>query len=253
MRVAAIVQARMGSRRLPGKVLADLASNAPVPYPLPSAANLPLAPTGRPVLAEILDRLKKCNRVDYIGVATTTSPHDEPVVRLALAAGCTAWAGKTDDVLGRFVEMFTCYHTALATADVVVRITGDCPFVDPATVDACVGALGSNDFASNIWPQRTYPKGLDVEVFPVDTLHRLHRMSTTDYQREHVTACVKQEPGLFRCASMVWSADASDLNVCVDTPEDLDRARALYAGLGMASRTPSVDELVTHLRPDVAA
>lgn len=214
---------------MPGKVLADLASDAPVLARMPTVANLPTKPTGRPVLSEILSRLERCRRVDYIGVATTTRPEDEPIVRLALAAGHMAWAGKEDDVLGRILEMFTVYHTALATADVVVRITGDCPFVDPAIVDTCVDALGANDFASNIFPRRSYPKGLDVEVLHVDTLRRLHRMSTTHEQREHVTLFVKQQPLLFACACVESPVDDSDLNVSIDTAEDLARARWLYA------------------------
>src|SRR5262245_17522541 len=140
--IAIIVQARMSSTRLPGKILKPLA--------------------GAPSLARLLERLARVQRADERIVATSDDASDDPVAALCKERGIRCVRGSLDDVLAR-------YHKAAveAGAGVVVRVTGDCPLVDPGVVDACIGLFLENenqvDYASNV-DERTYPDGLDVEV-----------------------------------------------------------------------------------------
>ena len=170
--VAAIVQARLGSSRLPGKVLADLA--------------------GDTMLARVVQRLRAARRVDQIVIATTEASSDDAIVDEAERLGVVGFRGPEHDVLARYLgAMRAC------GADVVVRITSDCPLIDPGIVDRVIGALTrSRDYASNTHV-RTYPRGLDVEAFHAGTLERIARLATSEAAREHVTAFVMERPALF--------------------------------------------------------
>ncbi len=215
MKTVAIIQARMGSTRLPGKVLMDL--------------------SGRPMLAQQLARLKRCTRLDELVVATTTNVRDDPVEALARDEGVRCFRGSEDDVLSRYVG------AALdAGADVVVRITADCPLIDPEVTDCVIRALidqsSTCEFTSNTL-ERTYPAGLDVEAFFIDVLHRISRLSTRPEEREHVTIVVRTRPSLFLCSHVKDDADNSDLRWAVDRRPDLEMVRAIYDGLGLG-RTP---------------
>jgi spore coat polysaccharide biosynthesis protein SpsF len=137
---------------------------------------------------------------------------------------------------------------------VVVRLTADCPLLDPSVIGAVVAALGDDvDYASNTHT-RSYPRGLDVEAFHVDTLQRLARLARSPAAREHVTAFVLERPDLFAIRQVVATSDDSDLRVTVDTPADLVVVRAIWAGLG-TNRRPPCDEVVAFLRgrPDLRA
>jgi spore coat polysaccharide biosynthesis protein SpsF len=203
MRAVAIVQARMGSTRLPGKVLCDLA--------------------GMTMLARVVDRLRDSQTLDTITIATTTAPADDAIVEHAAQLGAPTYRGSADDVLARYLGA-----ARAARADVIVRVTSDCPLIDAGVVDLVVGALEPDvDYASNTHV-RTYPRGLDVEAFHRDTLERLARMATTPSTREHVTSFVMQHPAYFKIAHVVASRDDSDLRWTVDTEEDLELALALY-------------------------
>jgi spore coat polysaccharide biosynthesis protein SpsF (cytidylyltransferase family) len=210
--VVAIVQARMGSTRLPGKVLADL--------------------DGEPLLAHVLRRAGAAASVDEVVLATTREPRDDALLSVAEAADVRIVRGSEDDVLGRYTVA-----ADAALADIVVRITGDCPLLDPAVVDTVVESLekSSADYASNIL-QRTFPKGLDVEALHHDVLTRVARLASSVAAREHVTWFIREErPDLFvRRSVTTEDGDWSELNWSVDSSEDLERVRALLRAHGGA-------------------
>lgn len=224
----AIVQARLGSGRLPGKVLAELG--------------------GVPMLGRVLERLRRCASLDEIAVAIPEGAHDDALCEVAARHEAVVVRGPTDDVLTRFL-----LAARARRADVVVRVTADCPLLDPDVVDEVVSALSPRvDFASNTH-QRTFPRGLDVEALHRDTLERLARLATTPATREHVTSLVLERPELFCVAQVCAAADASDLRWTVDTPEDLALVRRLYAELALEQVRPYA-EVVAYVRarPELA-
>lgn len=222
MTTVAIIQARMGSTRFPGKVLADL--------------------QGRPMLAHIIDRVSRAAMVDRVVVATTVDPADDAVASLAAASGASVTRGPIDDVLSRFVLAARDHG-----ADVVVRITADCPLVDPEVVDEVVRARAEGDveYAGNVDPP-TYPDGYDVEVMTIACLERLDREALLVYEREHVTARVRERPDEYSRANVTWDRDASSIRLTVDVPEDLQRVAAVLAALP-PSPAPGVSAVVAHV------
>jgi len=227
MRVVAIVQARMGSTRLQGKVLRDL--------------------DGRTMLARVVERLQRTTTLDAIVVATTIAADDDALVDHVKHLGVAWFRGDRDDVLSRYVGA-----AREAAADVVVRITSDCPLVDPEIVDRVVHAVaGDVDYASNTH-RRTFPRGLDVEALHADTLQRIARLAKTPATREHVTSYVMEHPSLFRIASVASQTDDSDLRWTVDTEEDLALVRALYES-GAATLPYRELVAIVRARPELQA
>ena len=223
----AIIQARMTSTRLPGKVLMDLA--------------------GKPMLARQLERLRGCSDVDRIVIATTVNRTDDPIAALAESEGFTCFRGSEDDVLSRYVG--AAEQTA---ADLIVRITADCPLIAADVVDLVVRELvdhiGECDYASNVL-ERSYPLGLDAEAFTRETLMRCDRLADTAEAREHVTSIIRQdETGQFACRSVVDDEDNSDLRWTVDTAADMKLVRRLYSDLGLAESRPGYREIVARMR-----
>jgi spore coat polysaccharide biosynthesis protein SpsF len=233
MRRVAIVQARMTSTRLRGKVL------------------MPVA--GRPMLAQQLRRIKRCALVDAICVATTTNAADEPLVSLAHQEQVDCYRGSEQDVLSRFVG------AAQATsAEVIVRVTGDCPLIDPNIVDQVIRELitasSECDYASNVL-HRTFPRGLDVEALFLDTLLRVDRLASSPTAREHVTTFIYAErPDLFLMRSVRDREDNSALRWTVDTAADLSLIRALYHGMDLGDRFSSYQEILAYVKdhPEVS-
>lgn len=227
MRTLGIIQARMGSTRLPGKVLMELG--------------------GSTMLAQVVARLRAAPGVDDVVIATSSAPDDDAIVRVAEQL-CVGWhRGPADDVLARYLGAARAFH-----AGAIVRITADCPLLDPEVVGQVVAALTPEvDYASNTHA-RTYPRGLDVEALHADTLERIARLGTSPAAREHVTAFVMEQPALFRIAQVRGDQDDADLRWTVDTPDDLAMVRQLYA-LGLA-RLP-YRALVAELRarPELAS
>lgn len=227
MKTVVIVQARMTSTRLPGKVLANLA--------------------GRPLLTQQLRRLRECLAVNEIVIATTTNHTDDPIADLAMRENVSLFRGSEQDVLSRFVGAAN-----LARADVVVRITADCPLIDPAVTDRVVRDLtehvGECDYASNT-EKRTFPRGLDTEAFFIDTLLRIDRLGSSTAAREHVTVFLRSEkPHLFLIRDVIDAEDNSDLRLTVDTEADLQLIRIIYDELNLANRTAPFSEIVGFLR-----
>ena len=230
-RRVAIVQARMTSQRLPGKVLQVCGD--------------------RPLLDWQLLRLQRCTAIDDIWIATSDQVCDEPISQWAQRAGIPCYRGAADDVLARYVAA-----ARTARADVVVRITADCPLIDPEVTDRVVMDLVEHahecDYASNVL-ERTFPRGLDVEAFFVDALERMNRLSQTLASREHVTLAARSErPELFLTRSVRDDADNSDLRWTVDVPADLELIRALHSQLDFDSPALGYRDLVRHVRANPA-
>jgi glutamate-1-semialdehyde 2,1-aminomutase len=197
MTCLAVVQARMGSTRLPDKVM------------------LPLG--GVPMIEFLLARLARAASVDRIVLATSTDPRNEPLARHVKALGHEVFRGSEGDVLDRY------YHAAQPYApDTVIRITGDCPLVDPGLVDELVRQFRSSgaDYLSNTNPP-TYPDGLDIEIFRFGALSRAWREATLPYDREHVTPYLK-EPGRFKVVNSPAASDFSAERWTVDEPADYE-------------------------------
>lgn len=228
MKVVAIIQARMGSSRLPGKILQDIG--------------------GVTMLGRVVSRLLEARSIDEVVIATSTLPADDVVMREAVRLGVAGWRGSETDVLSRFVGA-----ARSRRADAVVRVTADCPLLDAGVVDEVVAALTPDiDYASNTHT-RTFPRGLDVEALHRDTLERMARMGTSPAAREHVTAHLMEQPSLFRIAQVRDTLDASDLRWTVDTAEDLALIRALYSLAGLDRAVVPYRELlaVVRARPDL--
>src|SRR4030081_1777500 len=175
----------MCSTRLPGKVLLDLA--------------------GASVLSRVLERVRRTNSIDEVLVATTDRPSDDVIVQECLRYQIPIFRGQEEDVLDRY------YRAAVsAKADVVVRITSDCPLIDPEVTGKTVQAFLEErpDYASNCLV-RTYPRGLDTEVVTVRALERAWREAAKPHQREHVTPYIYGNPGEFRLLSVTGEADYS--------------------------------------------
>jgi len=211
-RVVAIIQARMGSTRLPGKVLAEIA--------------------GVPMLVRTVERARLAMTVHDCMVATTWDAQDDAVEALCLTHGYRIFRGSVDDVLDRY------YHAAVrASADVVVRLTADCPLLDPALVDLTVrtflDASPPADLVVNRLPgERTFPIGLDVEVVSFAALEQAWREAVEPHQREHVLPFLYDPPGRFRVVRLNAERDYGRLRWTVDTREDLEFVRQVYARLG---------------------
>jgi spore coat polysaccharide biosynthesis protein SpsF len=208
MKIVAIIQARMGSSRLPRKVLKDL--------------------SGATVLDRVLNRLGRSRLIQESLVATTVEPADNAIVEHCERTGRKVFRGSEQDVLDRY------YRAAKhLDADVVVRITSDCPVIDPQVTDATVHAFLDRhaDYASNV-RVRTYPRGLDTEVMTVQALERAWRESTKPYQREHVTPYLYENPGEFKLHGIENDVDCSQHRWTLDTPEDLQLLQTIYARFG---------------------
>jgi spore coat polysaccharide biosynthesis protein SpsF len=208
-RVVAIIQARLGSTRLPGKVLKPLA--------------------GQPMLARVVERTRRAKFLHETAVATTIATQDDPLAELCQSRGWPSTRGSESDLLDR-------YHAAALVhrADAVVRITSDCPLIDPGLIDRVVEAFfqGEFDYASNTMEPRTFPRGLDVEVIGFEALERAWREDTNPEWREHTTPYIYRHPDRFRLRPVRNNRDLSFYRWTVDTPEDYEFVRRVYEHFG---------------------
>lgn len=204
----AILQARMSSTRLPGKVMKLLA--------------------GRPMVERQIERLRRCSTLDRLIVATSDDASDDPLAAHLTQIGVDVFRGSLHDVLARYVGA----TRAFRVAGKVVRLTADCPLADPELIDACVrlqDRLGA-DYVTN-GQRRSYPRGLDVEVFNLQALLTAGREATDPYDREHVTPFLYRNPQRFSQGELVQDRDDSALRWTVDTPEDFAFVEQVYAAL----------------------
>lgn len=206
--VVCILQARTGSTRLPRKVLLDV--------------------LGKPMLQRQIERLRLCAALDRIVLATTDLDEDRPLLALAGQLGIPAFAGSPDDVLDRYTRAARAQGAAT-----VVRVTGDCPLIDPSVVGATVALYlrGDLDYAST---GSVYPDGLDTEVFSAAALETAWREAGLSSEREHVTPFIWKNPARFRTATLPADRDLSAKRWTVDEPRDLEFVRAVFARLGGA-------------------
>ena len=217
----AILQARMSSSRLPGKVLRPL--------------------LGQPMILRQVERLRRCRELDRIVVATSRDPSDDILAETLVQAGLETVRGPLDDVLGRFLLA----ADQLELRGDIVRLTADCPLADPGVIDACVALRreGGFDYASN-GQVRTYPRGLDVEVFTAGALRRAGAEATSPYDREHVTPWIYGPGTPFRLGALVRSPDLSVFRWTVDLPADFDFVERVYAALYPANPAFSSDDVL---------
>jgi glutamate-1-semialdehyde 2,1-aminomutase/spore coat polysaccharide biosynthesis protein SpsF len=204
----AFVQARMGSTRLPGKVLADVC--------------------GAPLLARMLERVRAARRVDDVVVLTTTRAADDAVAALATALGVQTYRGSEDDVLDRFVGA----ARAQPGLGAVVRLTADCPLIDPELIDAVVATFeGDGERADCAGLGGSFPDGLDTEVIAVEALERAWREARLPSEREHVTPYLWKHAERFRLRTHMFPGDAGGLRLSVDEAADLELVRAVFGRL----------------------
>lgn len=207
--VVAFVQARMASARFPGKVLADI--------------------EGKPMLVRVVERARRATTVDQVVVTTSWGALDDPIAKLCETRNWKAHRGSGLDVLDRT------YQAARAhAAQVVVRLTADCPLIDPGLIDQTVLAYFEAqppvDFAANRLPtDKTYPVGTDTEVCSFGALDRAWSEAKEPHQREHVMPYIYEQPGRFRTLIVRADRDYSQFRWTVDTPEDLELVRSVYA------------------------
>lgn len=208
-KVVAIVQARMGSTRLPGKALLEVGT--------------------RPMIGHVVERVGRARQVDEVWVATTTREDDDAIEALCERNGWPVFRGSESDVLDRYVGC-----ARAAAADVVVRVTSDCPLLDPGLVDAVVAALlrEEADYASNTAEPRTYPRGLDVEAVTREAIERAGAEAREPHEREHVTPYIYREGGDFTRVALRSERDRSRHRWTVDTPEDLALVRRIAEHFG---------------------
>jgi spore coat polysaccharide biosynthesis protein SpsF len=235
MSVMAFVQARMGSTRLPGKILEPLA--------------------GVPSLLRVLERLARVKGLDGHAVLTSTDPRDDPVASLCESAGAICIRGSETDVLDR-------YHTAavqLAPTH-IVRVTADCPLLDPEVVGALLELFARHDalayaaVATGALPRERglnrFPDGLDAEIVTSEALSTAWREATEPYDREHVTPFIWRQPHRFPAAMLECEVDHGAERWTIDHPEDLELVRELYSRLGANGRAFGWREVLAELERD---
>jgi len=224
-RAGIIVQARMGSCRLPGKVLKTV--------------------LGRPLLEYGLERLNRSVLADQVIVATTLEERDNPIVDTCAGIGIPVYRGSENDVLLRYLEAAKEYQF-----DFVVRITADCPLIDPEVVDRGISVFLQNwpdvDYVSNCRP-RTFPRGMDTEVFSFTALEKTHNIAKKPEEREHVTLYMYESPGRFRLKNFEYNQDCSAYRLTVDTQEDFATIKKIIEALYPKNPYFTLEDILTYL------
>ena len=227
----AIIQARMSSSRLPGKVLKPIC--------------------GRPMLDLHLERIKRAESIERIVIATSDGEDDDEIETLCDTLAIACFRGSLDDVLDRYFQAWRAFG-----GDPVVRLTGDCPLADPALIDQVVDLhiKGGFDYTSNIHPQ-LLPDGLDVEVMSGAALDKAWREAVLPSHREHVTFYFTENPELFKLGSLKGEEDHSELRWTVDYPEDFEMVRQIYEALYPSNARFGTDDILALLtqRPELSA
>lgn len=203
MRIAVVVQARMGSRRCPGKVLE--------------------CARGKPLLGYVLERVSRAACVDLVILATSTDRSDDPLEAFGHAVGTRVFRGSLHDVAGRMLA--ACESEGL---DAFVRVSGDSPLLDPSLIERAVALFAEEacDLVTNVYP-RTFPSGQSVEVLDVRAFRRACAMIDNDHDREHVTTVMYAHPGLFRIRNFSADTRMPDVHLAVDDMHDLERFRSV--------------------------
>lgn len=228
--ILAILQARVTSSRLPGKVLKPL--------------------LGAPMLLRQIERLQKAQKIDRLLVATSNEPADDLIEKLCEEHGIGCYRGSLNDVLDRFYQAARAFKP-----EHVVRLTADCPLADPVLIDDVIGFYldGGFDYASNAI-EPTFPDGLDVEIFRFSCLERVWRDATLPSQREHVTPFIHQQPLRFKIGHFKSPNDLSHLRWTVDESKDFELVTMVYEALYPKNPDFSTQDILNLLnrRPELA-
>ena len=224
-KVGIIIQARMGSTRLPGKIM--------------------LTVQNKPVLEHIIDRLKGCKNVHEIIIATTIDARDDLIVSLAKSNNLKYFRGSEEDVLSRYY-----YAAKENNLDVIIRITSDCPFVDADIIDSMVATFlkdPSVDYLSNTI-KRTFPRGLDVEIMNFSSLKKAFNFAKENCQREHVTPYIYQNEEKFKIKQFIGNGDDSKYRLTLDTQEDFELIREIYDGIYPVNNYFTLNDVLRFLK-----
>lgn len=225
-KIAAVIEARMSSSRLPGKVL------------LPAG--------GKAMLEHLIDRLKRVEPLEGIVLATTTGPIDEPLVSCATKNRIACFRGSEEDVMSRVIGA-----AEAARCSIIVSVTGDCPIIDPLIVEQIIRMFLNNDcdYASNAHV-RSYPDGMDTQVYRLETLKRSSALTNSRLDREHVTLHIRNHPELFRQVHLVAPPDEHwpELGLTLDQPEDYELLKKIIEHFGPARPYFSCREVIRLLR-----
>lgn len=231
MKALAILQARVSSSRLPGKVLMPI--------------------LGQPMLFRQIERLNRCKELERLVVATSVDLSDHPLASECAARGIACFRGSLNDVLDRFIQSALPYQP-----ETIVRLTGDCPLADPALIDKVIRYFhaGNHDYVSNCLPP-TFPDGLDVEVMRFACLVQANREAVLPSEREHVTPFLHAHPERFRLGNYVSPVDRSSLRWTVDEPEDFEFVRSVYEKLYPIKPDFTTDDILNLLEryPDLCS
>jgi spore coat polysaccharide biosynthesis protein SpsF len=233
VKTVAIVQARMSSSRLPGKIMRPV--------------------VGKPLLELLVERLKRASRVDEVVIATTTNDGDDQVESLTQRVGIGCFRGSEHDVLDRVLGA-----AHAAQADVIVEITGDCPLIDFQVIDKLVDVYQANDFdyVANVL-KRTYPRGLDTQVFATTVLEEVARLTDDPVDHEHVSLYIYQHPERFKLHNVESGLPEEfwDLRLTVDTAEDFELVRQIYEELYPVNPAFTIHDVVGlfQRRPELRA
>lgn len=220
--VVAIIQARMGADRLPGKPLKEV--------------------LGKPLLGYQLERLKRARSLNLIVVATTTNPRDQQIVEFCQKESTPFFRGSEEDVLDRY------YHAAQKfSADIVVRLTADCPLIDPQLVDDAVSFYIAHypqyDYVANTL-ERTYPRGMDVEVFSFKSLKEAAEEASYPAEREHVTPFIIGHPERYKQGKLKGKKNESHHRWTVDMPEDFELISLIIKSLWPQKPNFTLDDVL---------
>lgn len=236
MKTAAIIQARMNSSRLPNKVMMSV--------------------LGRPLLGWMLERVTAARQVDAIVIATTSNRCDDEIAEFSDFIGCKVFRGSEDDVLDRYYQA-----ACMVTPDAVIRLTADCPLIDPRVIDTVVTAYsaGGFEFVSNTEPlPSSWPDGMDVSIFSFDALEKSWREARKPSEREHVTFHFWNNPHVYRCKRLEYAKNYGDYRLTVDYKEDFELLEAIIRHFGERDRSVisqvSMEQIISFLdaNPDIS-
>ncbi|RDW20775.1 cytidylyltransferase domain-containing protein [Oceanobacillus chungangensis] len=224
MKVIGIIQARMTSTRLPGKVMKTV--------------------NGTTLLEYQLERVKRSKRLDQIIVATTNNGTEQPIVDLCRDLNITIYQGSEEDVLERYYQTAKKHH-----ADIIVRMTSDCPLIDPKVIDKIIKFYLDNnyDYVSNT-QIRSFPRGMDTEVFSMDNLEAAYLKASEDYEKEHVTPYFYLNPNLYSIGQFVSKPDTSKYRLTVDTEEDFELISTLIKELYPVNPLFTLNDIIEEMQ-----
>ncbi|MCK5082502.1 MAG: glycosyltransferase family protein [Candidatus Omnitrophica bacterium] len=222
MKVAIIVQARMGSTRLPGKIMKSV--------------------LGKPLLEYLLERLQRVEKSDEICVATTTKLQEQSILDVCSRMSVKTFRGSEEDVLQRYF-----LAAQYLKADAIVRVTSDCPLIDPAEIDKLIGCYLENlnryDYIAD-GPKRSYPWGMGSEIFSFEALKQAYENAKSKPEREHVTPYIYWNPHLFRLGNLAYKEDQKDHRWTVDTPEDFELVTKIIENLCPIKPEFSIEDIL---------